>query len=71
VKFGADDFHAIPFSDWQFHETRCNEEHILLKGVSEIFPYSLHFGPIRIISGTEEIHVMPLSCFDYHDNGVL
>ena len=26
VKFSADGLHAMPFSTWQFHDTRCSEE---------------------------------------------
>jgi hypothetical protein len=47
VKFGADGLHAVPFGTWQFHDTRCSEGHILLKGVNEIFPYLVRFGLIR------------------------
>jgi len=55
VKFGADGLHATPFSTWQFHDMRCNEGYVLLKGVNKISPYLLHFGLIRIKSGTRRI----------------
>jgi len=55
VKFGADGLHAVPFGTWQFHDTLCSEGHILLKGVNEIFPYLVHFGLMRIKSGTRRI----------------
>ena len=49
MKSGADGLHAMPFGTSKFHDTRCSEGHILLKGVNKIFPYLLHFGLIRIL----------------------